>query len=1030
MAQNYIGKIAGIVTLNTRDVTKGVNDAKAQLDAFGNSIQKALGDANRRAGKSFDSIFTPVQKLQAALRALQSQSAALAFPKETIDRANNLARAVESLFSPIKRANEAFQSLGLADQGRLQNELNKTLQVVSGLAKEVNDFGAASDARFLAAEERVRSFAAAVQAASDAEIALQNDQKARLSVANTQLPVLQRESSLISADGAATDIRARLAAQVEVLNKTQQEAAFRERNAELAERELRAIQAMSEAQNKFINAEFRRRDGTTQRQAADAFDDNAAGIRTFSRTADTQIIGVQEKSVESLTARVRQLNNEFQRLPTEVQQELAGMAARLNEVANGAQRGTVGIGIYEETIDRLESRIRAYNDAQQDAADKEKQIAEERKRAADNVRKIEDARADAIVRQAQQIAKAEQKKVEAARRAQTGDINTRGARRNTLAFQQLIFAVDDAASVTGGLEQRLRAAGNNLTQFGVLVGGTAGLVGALAAVLGTQAVLAIAKFTGVLDDAESRAKAFKSTLEQQKQAAEGVGAALAQIASLGTKDPFSELTRGAKELEAALRQLEKRQRDALVEERLGTAEGVQVARTRLATAEKEFEGNPNARNRQARDIARQRLQALEVERRRDILAGLDDSSSAQGRRETGTATAISSTGRRLSTIIGQLSAAAEAGIAKGLRGVNVFESLKIRLSEAEGEFTRAEALENGPERRAAVRAAQESIDAINREIDAKQGNVNAVVAATQALLAFQNAIDLSAKRLIDTVADESRSRAEQATREANVAEARRQLGIGSRQEVAVAASAEVQARKDAEAFAEIQRKTAEELVKAGADFEKGAIKGEFGPGLRDAAGRLSQAALDLADANAKSDIIARDDAQRRIDRERQVIADAFKQTPLGRQLEFRANEADIGLQRSILQRDLEARGRDLQLTAGDRVARQLRDDEAALLAAGGPNIEKNIARIRDEALSGIAPTLFGLQDQVQNAILRGPSRAALNPTDVSTVEGSRELTRLLRGDDEARNQDLVAINKEQLEVQKAIRDNLDLRNAN
>lgn len=98
MAQNYIGKIAGIVTLNTRDVTKGVNDAKAQLDAFGNSIQKALGDANRRAGKSFDSIFTPVQKLQAALRALQSQSAALAFPKETIDRANNLARAVESLF--------------------------------------------------------------------------------------------------------------------------------------------------------------------------------------------------------------------------------------------------------------------------------------------------------------------------------------------------------------------------------------------------------------------------------------------------------------------------------------------------------------------------------------------------------------------------------------------------------------------------------------------------------------------------------------------------------------------------------------------------------------------------------------------------------------------------------------------------------------------------------------------------------------------------------------------------------------------
>lgn len=55
---------------------------------------------------------------------------------------------------------------------------------------------------------------------------------------------------------------------------------------------------------------------------------------------------------------------------------------------------------------------------------------------------------------------------------------------------------------------------------------------------------------------------------------------------------------------------------------------------------------------------------------------------------------------------------------------------------------------------------------------------------------------------------------------------------------------------------------------------------------------------------------------------------------------------------------------------------------------------------------------MGFADQVQNAILQGPSRAALQASDASTVEGSRELSRLLRGDDAARNQDLVQLQKE------------------
>ena len=69
-------------------------------------------------------------------------------------------------------------------------------------------------------------------------------------------------------------------------------------------------------------------------------------------------------------------------------------------------------------------------------------------------------------------------------------------------------------------------------------------------------------------------------------------------------------------------------------------------------------------------------------------------------------------------------------------------------------------------------------------------------------------------------------------------------------------------------------------------------------------------------------------------------------------------------------------------------------------------------RVTEDALRGAAPGIFALGDAVQNAVLQGPSRAALQATDVSTVEGASELNRLLRGDDAARDQDLVELQRQ------------------
>ena len=67
-----------------------------------------------------------------------------------------------------------------------------------------------------------------------------------------------------------------------------------------------------------------------------------------------------------------------------------------------------------------------------------------------------------------------------------------------------------------------------------------------------------------------------------------------------------------------------------------------------------------------------------------------------------------------------------------------------------------------------------------------------------------------------------------------------------------------------------------------------------------------------------------------------------------------------------------------------------------------------------------APAIFGMADAVQNAVLQGPSRAALQASDVTTMQGASELNRLIRGDDSAKNVDTVELQKQTAELQKLV----------
>lgn len=210
---------------------------------------------------------------------------------------------------------------------------------------------------------------------------------------------------------------------------------------------------------------------------------------------------------------------------------------------------------------------------------------------------------------------------------------------------------------------------------------------------------------------------------------------------------------------------------------------------------------------------------------------------------------------------------------------------------------------------------------------------------------------------------------------------------------------------------------------------------------------INQERKRLSDEAAKNGTtVSASDAQRLADREAQLLAEReqrlFSLTDAERRQQDAINQEITARRRLVdFMDEVErrrnpqgdpVRGLDLLDSPGQRAARELRQANADIASA----VEQSIAlairegrfgdipgiqqrgreaqdRAREDALRQQAPAIFGLADSVANALLQGPSRAALQPTDISTVEGSRELTRLLRGDDAARDQaNLVELQKE------------------
>lgn len=551
---------------------------------------------------------------------------------------------------------------------------------------------------------------------------------------------------------------------------------------------------------------------------------------------------------------------------------------------------------------------------------------------------------------------------------------------------------------------------------------------------------------------------FQAGLDNTAKQLEAAEKRLAEAQSLRDPVQKDEAVRSA---QAEVRDLELR-RDAIEEEarnvRLATGRG--GARTEAALSA--LQGNERFANEYGRLTARLRDAVdRETQARRNLdIANQDgsDAAKAKAREELDAATAASDLA----------AATAEAAIAmeQALARIRKIGDDALRGSEqiadaAQSRFTQDPTAENRRERDAAeqqlirdrerVARANNALDRARSDAEAADPVVKIINEELEQIRQERNRLgDIAAK---DRTPEDARRAEQLANREAALQAEReerlRELTSAEREQQDAIAQ-EISARQRLIEQLEKERQFDEE-VRRRRNPEGDAVRGL---GLLDDADQRAARELDqqIADINAAFDELVRaiidanngildaaarqqvDDARRQRDeadrRLREEADPAFqRQRAFDEEVERRRNpqgDALRGLdlaetpgqraaretEQSILDADAAFRGLGRQLvnqSGGlfdiDAAEQQLLDENEALR-------QQTLQRIASEQRRAAAPAIFGFADSVENALLQGPSRAALNASDISTQEGARELNRLLRGDDSARDQNLIELQRQ------------------
>ncbi len=715
-----------------------------------------------------------------------------------------------------------------------------------------------------------------------------------------------------------------------------------------------------------------------------------------------------------------------------------------------------------------------------------------------------------------------------------GDIGRAGVDKFSLALNQAAFAIDDFFSATGGIEFKLRAVSNNLTQLGFILGGTTGLWLSLGAAVGGQAAVALSKFIFETDKADAALKALNAALEENKrnvdQLAESYRRLADQIAKAvlsprdnlsrdrgqqrdeivrqrraAEEEAFASLSPEVARVRGERELLKKKQEESnSIEERVRIAKKIRE-NLDLERALLENRGSIEAegllRESAGRTLAAQEVRLNRARLRRTlgipempgesaddleaVVARARDRRDAANRTVLPGATSVDQTRRQLQALQASLGSATQAredlvrSLPERTPGASVtrVDELDATIKKLEERIEVVSAVLGGQLASELIDAnfriqdsltkAAESIsatgiesalsaqrDKLAREVTAIADELASVAdpARAEALKEQQRRIEeqsesiLSAARsaeqfadvlrrvstsLVDTVASEARNIADQARRDANAAAAGETLDITrpeDREFLDRRRQRAEQSARDADDSRRVVRDDARRLQRR---FEQDVAGGLLGEDLKRAIRERDEAQRVLDAGNPGDDLIG---ARRRLERAQANIDRGFEDSPAGRAATAAADRADIEAQMPRQLEDSIGRGRELLKSQADKAAEELERSVEDMMNATNEIIDAldpqnnpgDVQAVRDaverfvdgvntafsDAARSAAPAIAELFDSVQNAVAQGPSRAALNVADVSTSEGSRELTRLLRGDDAARNVNIAQLERQ------------------
>ena len=587
-----------------------------------------------------------------------------------------------------------------------------------------------------------------------------------------------------------------------------------------------------------------------------------------------------------------------------------------------------------------------------------------------------------------------------------GDVARGGVDRFSLALNQAAFAIDDFFSSTGGLEFKLRAVSNNITQLAFILGGTTGLFIGLGAVIGGQIAVAIGKYAFGLYDAKKRQEALKaqaealnSTLDKQKNLVEALADAYRDLGRDIKQATLTPQNARFEERQNRDRDVRQQQADRRREQVAGIIPAVAANRGRRQQLEAQAAELPLGIERTA------------VQRRADRLRNRED--DVFGRIERAAA------GR-----LGQNRAGLEERRGFFQERLNSLQADRARVARNFGEDDPRLARFDAQINTAAEQLAEFTL-ALQRIND------EAISTAFQFSGPLQDSIQRAQERLASAFGDrrvqqqDTLDRAGRAlgdlpsriaTENLSPAGTRRAIAeIEALARPAVEAASRLGDFADALTSAEGAAKRADEQAKARVEELRTEVSRN--PNDRGLQAQLRAAESGAADVARRRQQVEAD--VRRGFTEAGAGADANK----GRQQQVQrdADAASRFAQDLTRQGELISRGFEIARPAIEEFARKLQQDLAALGEAAKAD-RQDAANIleggRRNLTEQAAPMLVDMANSVENAVLQGPSRAALTASDVTTTQGAQELNRLLRGDDASREADFVEMQKQTTQLEQ------------